>query len=79
MNNRHIDVSAQNIDSNIKMISQRCPVCKSKRIRRGYRVTPFWQKIVFVYNLLCDNCNWEFRGFAVPGTVNGHRSSRKNK
>jgi len=58
------------------MISQRCPVCKSRRIRRGYRTTPFWQKIVFVYNLLCDNCNWEFRGFAVPGTVNSHRSVR---
>jgi len=24
---------------------------------------------MFRYNLLCDNCNWEFKGFAVPGTV----------
>jgi hypothetical protein len=27
------------------------------------------------FNLLCDNCNWEFAGFAVPGTT----SSRKKK
>jgi predicted nucleic-acid-binding Zn-ribbon protein len=51
------------------MISQRCPKCGSKRIRRGYRPTPFWLKIIFRYHLLCDNCNWEFKGFAVPGTV----------
>lgn len=51
------------------MISQKCPKCLSKRIRRGYRPTPLWSKILFRYNLLCDNCNWEFTGFAVPGTV----------
>ena len=51
------------------MISQRCPRCASKRIRRGYRPTSFFSKIFFRYNLLCDNCNWEFKGFAVPGTV----------
>lgn len=51
------------------MISQKCPRCKSKRIRRGYRPTSIFLKILFRYNLLCDNCNWEFKGFAVPGTV----------
>ena len=51
------------------MISQRCPKCLSNRVRRGYRPTPFWSKVLFRYNLLCDNCNWEFKGFAVPGTV----------
>ncbi len=51
------------------MISQRCPRCSSSRIRRGYRPTPIWSKILFRYNLLCDGCNWEFKGFAVPGTV----------
>lgn len=51
------------------MISQRCPKCHSNRIRRGYRPTPIWSKLVFRYNLLCDSCNWEFTGFAVPGTV----------
>lgn len=60
------------------MISQRCPRCGSKRIRRGYRPTPIWLKILFRYNLLCDSCNWEFTGFAVPGTVST-KSAKKQK
>ena len=50
----------------------------SKRVRHGYRPTPIWSKIFFRYNLLCDSCNWEFVGFAVPGTVS-HRPTRSNK
>jgi hypothetical protein len=34
--------------------------------------------MIFRYNLLCDGCNWEFKGFAVPGTVST-KSSRKRK
>lgn len=60
------------------MISQRCPRCGSKRIRRGYRPTPVWSKILFRYHLLCDSCNWEFTGFAVPGTVST-KSTKKPK
>ena len=60
------------------MISQKCPKCRSNRIRRGYRPTPLWSKILFRYNLLCDNCNWEFMGFAVPGTVRS-KPTRKPK
>jgi hypothetical protein len=52
------------------MISQKCPKCRSSRIRRGYRPTPMWSKFIFRYHLLCDRCNLEFKGFAVPGTVN---------
>ena len=58
------------------MISQKCPKCLSNRVRRGYRPTPFWSKILFRYNLLCDNCNWEFTGFAVPGTVTSKPTKR---
>jgi ribosomal protein L37AE/L43A len=60
------------------MISQNCPKCGSSRVRRGYRPTPFWSKILFRYNLLCDTCNWEFTGFAVPGTVS-YKPARKSK
>lgn len=60
------------------MISQRCPRCGSSRIRHGYRPTPIWSKILFRYNLLCDGCNWEFKGFAVPGTISS-KSKKKNK
>ena len=60
------------------MISQRCPKCSSSRIRRGYRPTALWSKLLFRYNLLCDACNWEFKGFAVPGTVS-NKPNRKYK
>jgi hypothetical protein len=59
------------------MISQSCPRCHSSRIRRGYRPTPLWSKIMFRYNLLCDSCNWEFKGFAVPGTVSAKPTKRR--
>lgn len=61
------------------MISQKCPKCLSSRVRRGYRPTPFWSKILFRYNLLCDNCNWEFTGFAVPGTVSAKPTRNPKK
>lgn len=60
------------------MISQRCPKCGSSRVRHGYTPTPIWSKFLFRYNLLCDACNWEFKGFAVPGTVST-KPSRKLK
>ena len=61
------------------MISQRCPKCHSNRVRRGYRPTPLWSKFLFRYNLLCDNCNWEFTGFAVPGTVSAKPTKSPKK
>ena len=61
------------------MVSQKCPRCKSSRIRRGYRPTPIWLKVVFIYNLLCDHCNWEFRGIAVPGTVGKKKANQRPK
>lgn len=59
------------------MISQSCPKCHSSRIRRGYRPTPLWSKIIFRYHLLCDGCNWEFKGFAIPGTVSSKPTRRR--
>lgn len=61
------------------MISQRCPRCRSSRIRRGYRPTLLISKIFFRYNLLCDACNWEFTGFAVPGTVDSRSNLKKKR
>lgn len=61
------------------MISQKCPKCLSKRVRRGYRPTPLWSKVLFRYNLLCDSCNWEFVGFAVPGTVSAKPTKSPKK
>lgn len=63
------------------MISQKCPRCHSSRIRRGYRPTPIWSRLLLRYNLLCDNCNWEFVGFALPGFISPRqtRSSKQRK
>ena len=58
------------------MISQRCPKCRSSRIRRGYKPTPLLFRLVGIHHLLCNHCNLLFTGFAVPGTVG--RSSRKS-
>lgn len=61
------------------MISQKCPRCNSNRVRRGYRPTRFWSKIFFRYNLLCNACNWQFKGFAVPGTVTVKPNRKRKK
>lgn len=58
------------------MISQRCPRCRSSRIRHGYEPTTFLSKLICRYNLLCDGCNWPFKGFALPGTVGSGRKKR---
>lgn len=61
------------------MSTQRCPRCNSDRVRRGYRPTPLLLKFIFRYNLLCDNCNWEFKGFAIPGTVSTKPTKKRKK
>ena len=61
------------------MISQRCPKCKSTRIRRGYSPTPFLLRMFGIYNLLCDHCNLLFKGFAVPGTVPKHKGRKRKE
>ncbi|MDQ2746648.1 MAG: hypothetical protein M3T96_05250 [Acidobacteriota bacterium] len=35
--------------------------------------------MIFRYNLLCDNCNWEFKGFAIPGTVSTKPTRKRKK
>lgn len=59
------------------MISQRCPKCSSSRIRRGYAPTPLLLRLICRYNLLCDACNWLFRGFAIPLPIG--RASKKRR
>lgn len=61
------------------MATQKCPRCDSNKIRRGYRPTSLLKKLTFRYNLLCDECNWEFSGFAIPGTVSDKTRKRKDK
>ncbi len=61
------------------MISQRCPKCRSSRIRRGYKQPPLLLRLVGIYSLLCDNCNLLFTGFALPGTVPPRGAARRRR
>ena len=47
-------------------------------MRRGYTDTPLLLRMIGVYNLLCDNCNLLFRGFALPGTVPARGTHRRH-
>jgi len=60
------------------LIAQRCPKCGSSRVRRGYTDTALLLRMIGVYNLLCDNCNLLFRGFALPGTVPARGTHRRH-
>lgn len=59
------------------MISQRCPKCRSSRIRKGYKPTPLILRVVGIHHLLCNHCNLLFTGFVVPGTMN--RASNRGR
>ena len=48
-------------------------------MRRGYTDTPLLLRMIGVYNLLCDNCNLLFRGFALPGTVPARGTHRRHR
>lgn len=61
------------------MISQKCPKCRSSRIRKGYKPTPLILRLVGIHHLLCNHCNLLFTGFAVPGTVNRTSNKRRHK
>lgn len=61
------------------MIFSKCPRCGSERIRRGYRRSPLWWRILGRYYLLCNACNWEFAGWAIPGTVDAAATRRRKK
>jgi hypothetical protein len=59
------------------MFAQRCPSCRSSRLKRGYTDPPLLFRLFGVYNLLCENCNLLFKGLAVPGTVPARGSGRR--
>ena len=61
------------------MFIQSCPRCGSNRIKRGYRRTPWWSLLIGRYYLLCNSCNWEFIGYAVPGTVPANSRKRRKR
>lgn len=58
------------------MATLKCPRCASARVQRNFGDAPFLLRALGINDLLCNNCNAEFRGFAPPGTT---RRSRRHK
>ena len=56
-----------------------CPSCNSTRLRAGYRTAPLPLRMIGIRTLLCDNCNFEFRAFALqtPKRSGGRRTKRR--
>ncbi len=61
------------------MFVQHCPRCSSSRIQRGYNDPPLLLRAAGIYDLLCNDCDLEFRGFALPGTVKRAPSNLQSK
>ncbi len=61
------------------MISQRCPKCRSSRIRKGYKPTPLLYRVVGIHHLLCNHCNLLFTGFAVPWTLESPKKKGRDQ
>lgn len=59
------------------MLTPRCPRCKSRRIQHGFNDAPLGLRLVGIRELLCNNCNLEFKGFALPGSLKRVPSSRE--
>ena len=59
------------------MVVQRCPRCKSPRIQLGYNDSPLARRLVGIHELFCNNCNLEFKGFALPRTLTRVASTKE--
>ncbi|HEY0101344.1 MAG TPA: hypothetical protein VGB76_20640 [Pyrinomonadaceae bacterium] len=46
-------------------------------MRRGYTEAPLWLRIFLIHDLLCDNCNLLYRGFATSGAL--RRAKRRRR
>lgn len=58
------------------MFVRQCPRCGSTRIQQGFDDPPLLWRLFGFYDLLCNNCDLEFRGFALPGTVKRSRRAK---
>lgn len=65
------------------MFRLKCPQCKSRRIKKGYRETPFLWKLYGKHYLHCSSCNWEFEGIVIfarlPSRKERHRLKEEEK
>lgn len=51
------------------MFKQHCPRCQSLRLQLGFKDSPLALRAVGIQELLCNNCNLEFRGVVLFGRL----------
>lgn len=51
------------------MFKQHCPRCQSLRLQLGFKDSPLALRVVGVQELMCNNCNLEFRGVVLFGRL----------
>ena len=61
------------------MFGPRCPKCRSSRVQYGYARSLFLLKIFGIKNLLCNNCNYPFKAFALHSAVSRASKRRRKK
>jgi hypothetical protein len=59
------------------MGAMRCPRCNSSRIQRGYNAVAVLSRLVGMHELLCNNCNLEFKSIDLFKRFKRARSAEK--
>jgi hypothetical protein len=58
------------------MFKQHCPRCQSLRLQLGFKDSPLPLRAVGIQELLCNNCNLEFRGVVLFGRLERARDTQ---
>jgi hypothetical protein len=58
------------------MFKQHCPRCQSLRLQLGFKESPLPLRAVGIQELLCNNCNLEFRGVVLFGRLGRDRDTQ---
>jgi len=59
------------------MFKQHCPRCQSLRLQLGFKDSPLALRAVGIQELLCNNCNLEFRGVVLFGRLERARDTHE--
>ena len=59
------------------MGDMRCPRCNSSRIQLGYKAVAVPLRLIGMHELLCNNCNLEFKSLEPFGKFKRSRSAEK--
>src|SRR5205085_5319733 len=57
------------------MFEKHCPRCRSTRLQLGYKESSL--RLIGIGELLCNNCNLEFKSFTLFGSLRREQSTRE--